>query len=291
MTRSKLTDSDKQQITQLFRESEETISQLATRFTVSSSTIRRILKSQLADQEYDALIATKQEKRVPKSTRKPSPQATPSVSVEAADRGESKAGSNPKSSSRPAPIKKRRRTSAAVEEKIQPEPSPSKPSDPEELAELIAEIEHDLQDQTVLGEELDGEEEDVLEDFDEIDDLEEEESEASDLEVSLESAEVIQVLPFADAKFPKTCYLVVDRSAELITRPLQAFGELGAIPEHEVDAKTLPVFDNHRIARRFSHRTQRIVKVPNSSILRKTCSQLLAKGITRVLINGHVYSL
>ncbi|WP_299489184.1 hypothetical protein [Acaryochloris sp. IP29b_bin.137] len=283
MTRSKLTDSDKQKITQLFRESEETISQLATLFTVSSSTIRRILKSQLSDQEYDALIATKQEKRTPKSTRK---KASRTVRSDAADKDGVKAVSSSDSSSRPAPIKKRRRTSASVDDKAQPELSEAQRSDPEDLAEIIAEIEHDLQDHTLIDEE-----DDALEDFDEVDDLEEEESEALDLDVSLEPAELVQVLPFSDAKFPKTCYLVVDRSAELITRPLQAFGELGAIPEHEVDAKTLPIFDNHRIARRFSHRTQRIVKVPNSSILRKTCSQLLAKGITRLLINGHVYSL
>jgi hypothetical protein len=66
---------------------------------------------------------------------------------------------------------------------------------------------------------------------------------------------------------------------------------LGQIPEDEVQAKTLPVFENHRVARRFSHRSQRIIKVPNGNVLKKTCVQLHEKGITRVLINGHVYAL
>lgn len=285
MTRSKLSDSDKQKITQLFRESEETIAQLATRFSVSSSTIRRILKSQVPDPEYDALIATKQEKRLPKATRKRPSRSKPSLEEVSSDAP--KVVSTSSSSSRPAPIKKRKPTAAPVEEEKQPEPTLSNLSNQEDLAEMIAEIEHDLQDQTLIDEE-DMDEDDELEDFE--DDLDEEDS-GADVEVNLESADLMQVLPFADAKFPKTCYVVVDRSAELITRPLQAFGELGAIPEHEVDAKTLPIFDNHRIARRFSHRTQRIVKVPNSNVLKKTCPQLLAKGITRLLINGHVYSL
>ncbi|KAI9134891.1 helix-turn-helix domain-containing protein [Acaryochloris sp. CCMEE 5410] len=287
MTRSKLSDSDKQTITQLFRESEETIAQLATRFGVSSSTIRRIIKNQLPDQEYDALIATKQEKRGPKSSRKQT--AVPKAEVSE----EPKPVKVIDAPVRPAPIKKRKRIEepAVAAKDETPSLAVAQLDDQEDLAEIIAEIEHDLHDLPA----------DDAEEDSEIDDFDSDDSEDSDLEdgtdaddglgMNLEAVELIQVLPFSEAKFPKTCYLVVDRSSELITRPLQAFGELGTIPEQEVDAKTLPIFDNHRIARRFSHRTQRIVKVPNSNVLKKTCPQLLAKGITRLLINGHVYSL
>lgn len=287
MTRSKLSDSDKQTITQLFRESEETIAQLATRFEVSSSTIRRIIKNQLPDQEYDALIATKQEKRGPKSSRKQSPVLA--AKAEVAE--EPKPVKVIDAPVRPAPIKKRKQTeeSAVVAEVETPSKLAVAQLDgQEDLAEIIADIEHDLHDLPAV----DAEEDTDIDDFDTDDADLEDGSDADDgLGINLEAVELIQVLPFSEAKFPKTCYLVVDRSSELITRPLQAFGELGTIPEQEVDAKTLPIFDNHRIARRFSHRTQRIVKVPNSNVLKKTCPQLLAKGITRLLINGHVYSL
>ena len=286
MTRSKLSDSDKQTITQLFRESEETIAQLATRFEVSSSTIRRIIKTQLPDQEYDALIATKQEKRGPKSSRKQTP--APASKTEVAE--EPKPVKVIDAPVRPAPIKKRKRTeeAAVVAEEETPSLAVAQLDDQEDLAEIIAEIEHDLHDLP----EGEAEEDTDIDDFDSEDAELEDGLDADDgLGMNLETVELIQVLPFSEAKFPKTCYLVVDRSSELITRPLQAFGELGTIPEQEVDAKTLPIFDNHRIARRFSHRTQRIVKVPNSNVLKKTCPQLLAKGITRLLINGHVYSL
>jgi hypothetical protein len=102
---------------------------------------------------------------------------------------------------------------------------------------------------------------------------------------------MLEVMPFAQAVLPKICYIVVDRTAELVTRPLKDFGDLGQIPADEVQSCTLPVFDNHRIARRFSHRTQRIIKVPNGNMLRSACTQLSAKGITRLLINGHIYAL
>jgi len=101
----------------------------------------------------------------------------------------------------------------------------------------------------------------------------------------------VQVLPLSVANLPKTCYLVIDRSAELITRPLKDFGDLGLIPSLENQQKTLPIFDNHRVAKRFSTKRDRVIKVPDSQMLHKASSHLQAKGITRLLIDGQVYSL
>jgi transposase-like protein len=125
-----------------------------------------------------------------------------------------------------------------------------------------------------------GSEEDDLEDF-----------ASTDPAIKIQSEVLLEVMPFAQAVLPKICYIVVDRTAELVTRPLKDFGELGQIPADEGQSCTLPVFDNHRIARRFSHRTQRIIKVPNGDMLRSACTQLSAKGITRLLINGQIYAL
>ncbi len=108
--------------------------------------------------------------------------------------------------------------------------------------------------------------------------------------IGLRAQTLIQVLPLSQASLPKICYLVVDRAAELITRPLKAFGELGQIPTAEIREKTLPVFDNHRVARRFATRHQRVFKVPDGKMLQKTAPYLQAKGITRLLIDGQVYS-
>ena len=102
---------------------------------------------------------------------------------------------------------------------------------------------------------------------------------------------MIQISPLSEASLPKICYLVVDRAAELITQPLKAFGELGQIPVAEIREKTLPVFDNHRVARRFATRNQRVFKIPDGNMLKKAAPYLQAKGITRLLIDGQVYSL
>ena len=160
--------------------------------------------------------------------------------------------------------------------------------DASDLGELVEElgklhkIQPELED---LDDELD------LEDDDEEEEDDWQEEEEASFFPSLIGSGDLTVLPLSAAVFPTICYLVVDRTAELIVRPLKEFAHLGKIPPEETHQKTLPIFDNHRVARRFSNRTQRVIKVPNSNVLRKASSHLKAKGITRIFLDGRVYSL
>ncbi len=102
----------------------------------------------------------------------------------------------------------------------------------------------------------------------------------------------LQVTPLSQATLPRTCYIAIDKFAEPIVRPLKDFAELGQIPAEEIQQRTLPVFDNHRVAKRFSNqRTQRIIKIPDSRIFQKTIAHMRAKGIARLLVDGNIYSL
>jgi transposase-like protein len=164
------------------------------------------------------------------------------------------------------------------------------PTEAEALQELLDEdlLNTDDEDLSDLDDGLD----DGLDEDDEDD--EDEDSADTVLLVNnrFRDGSVIQVLPFTEAPIPRICYLVVDRSAELITRPLKEFGDLGQIPDEEIQEKTLPVFDNHRVAKRYSNpRTQRVIKLPDGRVLQKASSHLRAKGITLLLIDGQVYSL
>ncbi|PSN11064.1 transposase, partial [filamentous cyanobacterium CCT1] len=103
---------------------------------------------------------------------------------------------------------------------------------------------------------------------------------------------ILEISPLTADALPPLCYVVVERtSSELVVLPLRTFADLGQIPEAEGDSRTLPVFENHNVARRFSRRNQRVVKVPDGSLLQTTSPYLQAKGITRLLIDGQVFSL
>jgi hypothetical protein len=174
---------------------------------------------------------------------------------------------------------------AAIAENYAPKPIALDATDLGELVEELGKLPkiqpglEDLDDALDLDDDDDEEEDDW-----------QEEEEASFFP-SLSGSGDLTVLPLSAAVFPTTCYLVVDRTAELIVRPLKEFTHLGKIPPEETQQKTLPIFDNHRVARRFSNRTQRVIKVPNSNVLRKASSHLKAKGITRIFLDGRVYSL
>ena len=250
MSAKKLSDPVKQEILQLYRETDETTSTLAERYEVSSSTISRFLKTNLTSTEYDELIQQKRFTKVSKTNNLELELST--ISEEAI-------------------------FSLAVEEEM------VEPQDnffPE--AKIVESAAVNSSDYFYF-------EDDDLEDEDQEDDDEWDDSSISS--PTLATNINLQVLPLKAAAFPKTCYLVIDRSAELITRPLKDFAQLGKIPSEEYQQKTLPVFDNHKVAKRFSNRSQRVIKVPDGRIFQKASNYLQAKGITRILLDGQIYSL
>lgn len=303
MAPSKLSESDKKKILELYRQPGVTTAIIASQFDVSTATVSRILKQGIPEDEYEILI---QQKRGG-SLKGPDevddePEAAP---VE------------PEPTAVPTP-KRRRRPSAAQSAidddtatqlsipPIEPESTPvevaaTNAEAPEVMAQEIyqEELTHpsefgadDEADDLDEDEDLDDDLDDDFDDEDEDDDL------ALDGEPLIGAATVqvrgetmIKVLPLEEATIPKTFYLVVDRASELITRPLKDFAELGRIPEEEVQEKTLPIFDNHRVAKRFLRKMQRVIKVPDGRVLPKVSPYLQARGITRLLIDGQIYSL
>ncbi len=142
----------------------------------------------------------------------------------------------------------------------------------------------------MFGEEIsDGDDDD---DFTDDEDWEEESTTLDQDRLLTPDQSQLQVTPLSQAKLPRTCYIVIDKFAELIVRPLKDFAELGQIPGEEIQQRTLPIFDNHRVAKRFSNqRTQRVIKVPDSQVFYKTIEHLRSKGIARLLVDGNIYSL
>lgn len=357
MAPRKLSDADRQDILNRYRQPEETTVTIANHYGVSTSTISRILKQNFSENEYDSLIQQKRsggykssgesfsadQKELPVVTQEtalvqppaeepPAPKPAPRLRSRAEPAVQPSSPNRTPTSDRPNTKRSRRsRQSDQLElETADMQPSNLEQELSKEDEDFISEAfpvgaERELKEiQAELGkvsppvveEELDDDEldnEDDLEDDLEDDDLEDDDLDEGDFDddddeddeldlalhqdsfsgvsVQIHSGAFVQILPLSAAEIPRTCYVVVDRSSELITRPLKDFADLGQIPEEEILAKTLPIFDNHRVAKRFTRRMQRVVKVPDSRMLQKVSPYLQAKGITRVLIDGNVYSL
>ena len=357
MPPTKLSNTDKQEILALYRQTEETTSSLAERFDVSTSTISRILKQTLAETEYDILIQQKRsgsnraeakaalagssdvaQLMLPDPVVLSAVAEPPSDEVETEPESEALAAAAEIESDDPDELgsvrRQRKRSSTAIAKPVKPAPiiKPSvfsapvlaSPAEAEDgslelnptiapvssskrkvvaaeapvLAELEA-VERDILKKEKVFDDLEDEDDDLedeeLEDDDDDDDDDDLAADADDLDnlasMHIPLGKPLHILPLSEAAIPRICYLVVDRTSDLVTRPLKDFAELCQIPEHEVQEKTLPVFDNHRVAKRFMRRMQRVVKIPDGRVFLKVGSYLQAKGITRLLIDGQVYSL
>ncbi|MEG3440374.1 hypothetical protein V0288_24820 [Pannus brasiliensis CCIBt3594] len=283
MSPRKLTDATKKEILKLYRETEATTSTLAERYGVSSSTISRFLKNSLSEVEYEDLIQKKRLARTPRGgAAEEEAIETPEPVLETPEPVLDKTVAPPLEI-----------VSVSQQLTLPVDIAPSPPEEEEEEDEEPIDVDTL---NSILDEDIDDEEDEEDEDEDWGDD-EDEEDEGDDGEQgnysprSISRATRLQVLPLSSASFPKTCYLVIDRSAELITRPLKDFAELGQVPPQEIQQRTLPVFDSHRVARRFSKRRERVIKVPDGRVIEKVGSHLEAKGITRLLMDGNIYSL
>jgi hypothetical protein len=157
-------------------------------------------------------------------------------------------------------------------------------------ARVALEINEDVEDDLSVVAGIFGEDMSDLLDEEE-DDLPEEEGWSDSVIPTLVVPEM-QVLPLASATLPRTCYIVVDKFAELVACPLRDFVDVGKTSSEDTPQNTLPVFDNQRVAKRFSNnRNQRVIKVPDSGVFYKTIDHLLAKGISLMLVDGRIYSL
>ena len=297
MSPRKLTDATKKEILKLYRETEATTSTLAERYGVSSSTVSRFLKNSFSSEEYEQLIQKKRLARNPRGFEEEGAAADLSekaievisfraAHIEAKDECDFE-----------QPIASVEQLTLLMDTSYPPEADNSeyieingdKPLEDANLTEFFVEAIEEEEEEDELDEDWDEEEDEDEEDEDE--DEEEEELAGSYLGPTIVKTAQLQILPLSAAAFPKTCYLVIDRAAELITRPLKDFAELGKVPPQEIQQRTLPIFESHRIARRFSKRKEKVIKVPDGRLIEKAHAQLEAKGITRLLMDGRIYAL
>lgn len=90
---------------------------------------------------------------------------------------------------------------------------------------------------------------------------------------------------------PESVYMLVDKVVELDPRPLSDFPELGSLDPADQDRQAICLFASPRTAKRQCGRNQRVIRVPDTSVFTRTSSYLLARGITRLVLEGSLIAL
>ena len=101
----------------------------------------------------------------------------------------------------------------------------------------------------------------------------------------------VEVQPLLPGCLPNSVYMLVDKVVELDARPLRDFPELGHLEESELDREGLLLYGNPRAAKRQCGRSQRVIKVPDTAVFERTSEYLLARGITRLVMDGSLIAL
>ena len=171
---------------------------------------------------------------------------------------------------------------AAVQpDRIQVEATPAEPIDVQDSATLA------LDDADDFG--------DALEDEGEADEEPEQEFHTVAVltgQISLEMESPAPACrPMGPGVLPESVYMLVDKLVELDPQPLSAFQELGALAAADQDRQAIGLYASPRTAKRQCGRNQRVIKVPDSQVFERTSRYLLARGITRLVLDGTLIAL
>lgn len=266
MAPRRLSDSEKQDLVGRYKAGEST-SALAAAFGCSPNTVSRTVKSLLPPEAYAALKASRQKH----GTTAAAPRSD--VPVEAAEQPVSDAAEN-----------------------VTAEPAASD-GDAVEVVESIQDSDASTEDPAALA--LD-DADDFGEETDEVDADEDEEPSVTDVFTELvplmdvgdlSGHSAVAVKPFATDLLPTSAYMLVDKVVELDARPLREFPDLGSLDATELERQGICLFTSPRAAKRQCGRSQRVIKVPDTGVFGRTSSYLLARGITRLVMDGSVMAL
>ena len=77
--------------------------------------------------------------------------------------------------------------------------------------------------------------------------------------------------------------MIVDHKIELETKILNDYPEWRFLSSSELKRKTIQIYFDLKIAKRFCKNDQKVIKVPNPEVFRITAPILLSKGISRII--------
>ena len=85
--------------------------------------------------------------------------------------------------------------------------------------------------------------------------------------------------------------MVVDKKIELEVKLLKDYPEWQFLSENELNRKTIEIFSDLKIAKRYCNKEQKVIKVPNTNVFRVAAPYLISRGITRIISSEKLIAL
>ena len=77
--------------------------------------------------------------------------------------------------------------------------------------------------------------------------------------------------------------MIVDKNIELQTKYLKDYPDWQFMSQNELNKKTIEIYLDIKIAKRFCNKEQKVIKVPNTNVFRIAAPILIARGISRIV--------
>ena len=98
-------------------------------------------------------------------------------------------------------------------------------------------------------------------------------------------------IPISEVNFPKIVYMIVDKKIELEIKYLKDFPDWQFLSEEELNRKTIQLYSDLKVAKRFCLKEQKVIKVPNTDVFKIVAPLLISRGITRIVNEDQLIAL
>ena len=98
-------------------------------------------------------------------------------------------------------------------------------------------------------------------------------------------------IPISDMNFPSLVYMIVNNKIELETKYLKEYPEWQFLSQNDLNRKTIQIFMDLKIAKRFCNKDQKVIKVTNTDVFRIVSQILISRGISRIVSDDKLIAL
>jgi len=112
-----------------------------------------------------------------------------------------------------------------------------------------------------------------------------------DYEINNETQKDLSSISISEIDFPKTVYMIVDSKIELEIKLLGDYPNWQFLSQDELKRKTIEIYFDLKIAKKFCRREQKVIKVPNTDVFRVVSPILISRGISRIVCQDKLIAL
>ena len=110
-------------------------------------------------------------------------------------------------------------------------------------------------------------------------------------EIESTSRQELSSIPISEINFPDMVYMIVDKNIELEIKYLRDYPQWDFLPNSDLNRKTIEIFNDIKVAKRFCRKEQKVIKVPNTDVFKIAAPILISRGISRIVSSEQLIAL